>query len=177
LPLSTRIALSQKRTAVGYQPVGTKPWNRLSPARVTSTTATVLLSAFATSSVAPSGESASALGVAPGGAFGESAMAMRSATRRVARSIAHTAFVLAHATNSVRASLEKAIAFGCSPTVTSAVTASVRGSSASTRAPPQTDTYTAPPSGAGRTAYASAASVARASTRPLSTSTAATPLP
>ena len=126
-------------TAVGYQPVGTKPWKRLSPGRVTSTTASVLLSAFATSSVRPSGDRASALGVDPGGALGESAMPIRSVTRREARSTAQTAFVFAQATNSVRPSFDSTIAFGCSPTGTSAITASVRGSSARTRAPPQTE--------------------------------------
>ena len=51
-----------------------------------STTATVLLSALATSSVSPSGESASAFGVVPGGAFGNSAtrdlLARRQRRRR-----------------------------------------------------------------------------------------------
>src|SRR5712691_7350936 len=43
-------------TAVGYQPVGMKPLTALAPGRLTSTTATALLSALATSSVRPSGE-------------------------------------------------------------------------------------------------------------------------
>ena len=44
------------RTAVGYQPVGMNPSTSLVPGLVMSTTATVLLSALATSSRRPSGE-------------------------------------------------------------------------------------------------------------------------
>ena len=137
---STFSASRSYATPVGYQPVGMKPRKRLSPGSATSTTATVLLSAFATSSVWPSGESASALGVEPGGALGESATPIRSTVWRVARSTTETALVLAQATKSRRASLEKAIAFGCSPTAISASGASVFGSSTSTFAPPQTET-------------------------------------
>ncbi len=95
LPLrtSTRSPFASKATPVGYQPVGTNPRKRLSPGRVTSTTATVLLSALATSRVDPSGESASAFGVEPGGAFGDSATPMRSVARREARSTTHTELV------------------------------------------------------------------------------------
>ena len=95
LPLSTstRAPFASNATPVGYQPVGTKPRKRLSPGRVTSTTATVLLSALATSRVDPSGESARAFGVEPGGALGDSATPMRSVARRDARSTTQTAFV------------------------------------------------------------------------------------
>src|SRR5689334_15716549 len=55
-------------TAVGYQPVGMKPLSALLPGAATSMTATQLLSALATYSVAPSGDNASASGVLPSGA-------------------------------------------------------------------------------------------------------------
>jgi hypothetical protein len=142
LPESTRTfpPSRSKATPVGYQPVGMKPRKRLSPERVTSTTATVLLSAFATSSVWPSGESASAFGVEPGGARGESATAIFSAATRVATSTTQTAFVLAHATKRRRPSFENCIAFGCSPTRISSIGASVLGCSTAIFAPPQTET-------------------------------------
>jgi hypothetical protein len=57
-------------TAVGYHPTGTQPSTSLAPAFAMSTTATVLLSALATSSVSPSGDNASAFGVDPTGALG-----------------------------------------------------------------------------------------------------------
>ena len=64
LPESTRIRRPSgvNRTPVGYQPVGMKPATRLADGRATSTTATALLSALATSSVRPSGESAEGVG-------------------------------------------------------------------------------------------------------------------
>src|SRR6476659_3424794 len=91
LPDSTRRRLPSgvKDTPVGYQPVGTKPATRLAPGRETSTTATALLSAFATSSVFPSGESASAFGVLPAGASGASATEICSLAAIDGRSIAH----------------------------------------------------------------------------------------
>src|SRR5512139_1402778 len=99
LPLRRRMRSPApvKATPVGYQPVGTKPRKRLSPGRVTSTTANVLLSAFATSRVAPSGERARAFGVEPGGAWGERATPIRSTALPLARSTTQTAFVFAHA--------------------------------------------------------------------------------
>src|SRR5690349_24844324 len=57
-------------TDVGYQPTGTHPSTLLAPGLVTSTMATVLLSAFATSNRPPSGDSARLFGVVPTGAFG-----------------------------------------------------------------------------------------------------------
>ena len=63
-----------------------KPRTLLLPGAVTSTTATLLLSALATSSVLPSGDSASAFGVVPGGAFGKSATPICS-TERLRREI------------------------------------------------------------------------------------------
>src|SRR5215472_1212291 len=58
------------RTDVGYQPTGINPRERLFPGVLTSKTATVLLSAFATNNVRSSGDSARLLGVEPGGAWG-----------------------------------------------------------------------------------------------------------
>src|SRR5262249_62334208 len=66
----TRRPSPLKAAAVGYQPVGRNPATRLPPAASTRATATVLLSALATRRVAPSGESATLLGVEPGGADG-----------------------------------------------------------------------------------------------------------
>src|SRR2546423_3022462 len=85
--------------AVGYQPVGMKPSTWLAPAFDTSTTATVLLSAFATSRRESSGARLTWFGVDPGGAFGNSATVICSTARRDSRSIVQTAFVFAHATN------------------------------------------------------------------------------
>src|SRR5512136_287528 len=72
LPFSTRklAASFATATAVGYQPTGTKPLTSAFPGFAMSATATVLLSAHAISSVLPSGETARAFGVEPGGAFG-----------------------------------------------------------------------------------------------------------
>src|SRR5262249_21947414 len=56
--------------AVGYQPVGMNPSTWLRPGTETSTTATVLLSAFATSSRLSSGDRLTQLGVDPDGASG-----------------------------------------------------------------------------------------------------------
>src|SRR5262249_22509696 len=61
-------------TAVGYQPVGMKPFTWLWPGVATSMTATQLLSALATYSVLPSGATATASGVLPSGARGKRAV-------------------------------------------------------------------------------------------------------
>src|SRR5437899_5071388 len=98
--------------AVGYQPVGMKPFTTLVPGRLTSTTATALLSALATSSVLPSGERPRELGVLPAGACGCSATETCSRAVREARATTQTAFVFAQATNSGEPSLGKAIALG-----------------------------------------------------------------
>ena len=88
-------------TDVGYQPTGTHPSTLLrSPGFVTSTTATVLLSALATSSLVPSGDRARLFGVVPTGALGYNATEICSFAERDARSTTHTAFVFAQATNS-----------------------------------------------------------------------------
>ena len=123
------------------------PSTTLRPGSRMSTTATVLLSAFATSSRAPSGDRPSPLGVDPGGEFGKSATEICSFAVIAAMSTTHTALVLAHATNSRPASFDHTIAFGCSPTATSPRFSSVAASNISTLAPPQTDTTTVLPSG------------------------------
>src|SRR5215510_11967242 len=72
LPLATnrRLPSGVTRTEVGYQPTGIKPSERLLPATLTSNTARLLLSAFATKRVFSSGESAKLFGVEPGGRLG-----------------------------------------------------------------------------------------------------------
>src|SRR5690349_4770873 len=70
LRISSRDPSFVNWTPVGYQPVGMKPSTWLAPGFFTSITATVLLSALATTSVEPSGERASAFGVEPAGEFG-----------------------------------------------------------------------------------------------------------
>src|SRR5829696_2077888 len=67
-------------TAVGYQPVGMKPFTADLRGSSTSMTATQLLSAFATNKVPPSGERARASGVLPSGAFGNRAVKIVSTT-------------------------------------------------------------------------------------------------
>src|SRR5262249_39369343 len=147
LPLSTnRRELSRLiSAAVGYQPVGMKPWTSLWLASLTSTTATVLLSAFATTRRFSSGDRLTAFGVDPGGASGKIDTFTCSTALRFATSTTHTALVLAHATNSRRPSRVSAIAFGCSPTGISPFASSVWASNSSTRAPPHSETNSVVP--------------------------------
>src|ERR1043166_7708100 len=151
------------------------PSTSLAPGFDTSTTATVLLSALATSSRLPSGDRLTWFGVDPGGAFGNIAIEICSTAAARATSIAQTAFVLAHATNSRRPSLVIASAFGCSPVAISPRLSSVRASKTSTFAPPQSDTYSVEPSGDTRHEYGSAGSATVRITRPLAISTSDTP--
>src|SRR5262245_17711102 len=99
-------------TNVGYQPVGTNPRTLLSPRFSPSTTATELLSALATYSRSPSGDSAREFGVLPAGAFGLSAVLMTSSRSRVFRSNAMTLLVWPQETKR-RPSLLRARSFGC----------------------------------------------------------------
>src|SRR5688572_23529099 len=71
-PLATRsVRLSVlTATAVGYQPVGTKPSTREVAGSEMSTPIALLLSALTTNSVLPSGEMATPLGVLPSGEEG-----------------------------------------------------------------------------------------------------------
>src|SRR5579863_9466368 len=153
-------------TPVGYQPVGMNPSTRLSPAREMSTIATALLSALATTSRWPSGDTASAFGVDPAGASGYSDTEICSIAFARATSTTQTTFVLAHATNSRAPSTDHAIAFGCSPTATSPFSARVAGSNSITRAPPQRETYSVVPSGDSRHVYGSAGSLTVVATAP-----------
>ncbi len=74
IPLPERIMIcrpSRVNTApVGYQPVGMKPSTNARAELLTSIDATVFVSAFATSSVRPSGDSATEFGVDVGGCSG-----------------------------------------------------------------------------------------------------------
>ncbi len=142
--------------AVGYQPVGMNPVTSLFAGSLTFTTATALLSALATSSVRPSGERPRPFGVAPGGAFGNSATEICSFAVFDATSTTHTLLVFAQATNSLAPSFDRTMAFGCSPTTTSPRFSSVAASKARIFAPPQTDTNTVLPSGDVRQVYGSA---------------------
>ncbi len=108
-----------KRTTVGYQPAGMNPATRLARGRETSTAATVLLSALATSSVRPSGERPRAFGVVPAGESGTTETEICSVAARATRSSTQTEFVLAHATKRRAPSADRTMAFGCSPTGTS----------------------------------------------------------
>src|SRR5215470_10020008 len=142
LPERTKICLPSplKAAAVGYQPVGRKPATRLSLSGPTDATATVLLSALATSSVPPSGESATLLGVEPGGEEGWSAIEICSFGAFDSRSTTQTAFVLAQATKSLLPSRDRAMALGCSPTAISAFGSRLSASKTRTFAPPQSET-------------------------------------
>ena len=115
----TRSVGRENMTDVGYQPTGTHPSTVLRSPFDTSTTATVLLSALATSSLVPSGDSARLFGVVPTGAFGYNATEICSFADRDARSTTQTAFVFAHATNSRVPSFDWSIAFGWGPTAIS----------------------------------------------------------
>src|SRR3954471_5406360 len=158
LPLRMKIRRPSllKRAAVGYQPVGMNPRTAAAPGRETSTTATVLLSALATSRVAPSGERPRPLGVLPGGAAGSRAMPILSRAVRAARSTTQTSLVLAQATKRRPPSFESTMALGCSPTATSPRGASVAASKTRILAPPHRETNRVLPSGAASVVYASA---------------------
>ena len=83
---------------VGYQPVGTKPNERLLPFSATLKTATQLLSALAISNLDSSDVSAKAFGVLPTGALGYSDALRVSVTCRLAKSIIITVLSLPQAT-------------------------------------------------------------------------------
>src|SRR5262245_31650173 len=103
-----------KMAPVGYQPVGTNPLTRLRPPLLTSTTATALMSALATSSVLPSGDSASEFGVDVVGAFGYRLIEICSSASPEKTSNTQTVALLAQATNSRLPSRDSTIALGCS---------------------------------------------------------------
>ena len=99
-----------------------KPSTRLSPGFETSTIATVLLSALATSKLSGRPARARARSASTPAALPERARS-RSARCAFGRatSTTQTAFVFAQATNSRVPSAESTIAFGCSPTATLAL--------------------------------------------------------
>src|SRR5215471_12426311 len=93
-------------TAVGYQPVGMKPFTWLFRGFSASMTAMQLLSALATKSVSPSGAMHSASGVLPSGDCGNSAVEIVSCTVPAPVSTTYTALLDAQATNN-------RLSFGC----------------------------------------------------------------
>src|SRR5471032_1753966 len=122
----------------------------------TSITATVLLSAFATSIRFSSGERLTEFGVDPGGASGNIEILTRSTACLAATSTTHTAFVLAQATNRRLPSRVSAIALGCSPTAISPFGSNDHASNMRTFAPPQIDTNRVRPSADTTHVYGSA---------------------
>src|SRR5215472_11198907 len=172
LPLRMKICLPscEKIAPVGYQPVGMKPSGALEPGLDTSTTATTLLSAFATSNCLSSGDRLTEFGVEPGGASGNIDTPIRSTTRRVSTSITETVLVFAQATKRRASSFVSTIAFGCSPVAISPAASSVHASNINTFAPPQSDTNNVSPSCETVTLYGSAANSTVRITRPLARS-------
>src|SRR5213083_1235597 len=129
--MKRRLLSGETETAVGYQPVGMKPRTRLEPARETSTTATALLSAFATKSDLPSGESARAFGVVPAGEEGVSVTRTFSLTWPPAISSASTVSSLPQDTKR-RPSGENARSFGWGPVESVLMVSRFAGSSPAT---------------------------------------------
>ena len=125
---------------VGYQPVGRKPLTVLLAPLLTSTTATALLSAVETSSVWPSGDNDSALGVAVLGAFGVRLIDTCSSASPENVSNTHTEALLPQATNNRLPSRESTIAFGCSSVLNSSIGIIDGRRNTCTLAPPQSDT-------------------------------------
>ena len=103
-----------KIAPVGYQPVGTKPFTTLRPPLLTSTTAMALESALETSSVCPSGDSASEFGVEVRGALGYRLIEICSIGWPEKVSNTQTDELLPQATKSRLPSCESTSAFGCS---------------------------------------------------------------
>src|SRR5580765_756567 len=114
-PLKTNNCLPSraKSTPVGYHPVGMKPLTELLVLLLMSTTATVLSSALATSSVFPSGARARALGVAVRGASGNSVIEISSIACPVTVLNTQTLALLPQAMNRRLQSAENTIALGC----------------------------------------------------------------
>src|SRR5262245_43503914 len=155
LPLAIRIRspFGTNRTQVGYQPAGMIPSDAPLPGRLTSKTATLLLSALATRSARPSGERARLLGVLPFGAFGWSALESDSRPRPVFVSRQTTRLLFAHATNSIAPSRVSAISVGWDSVVQVAATASEARSITATDARPQRLTKRRRPSPETRVTY------------------------
>ena len=107
---------------------------------LTSTTATLLLSAFETSSVFPSGDSPSEFGVDVGGACGNRFIEICSIASRENVSNTQTDDVLPDATKRRWPSADSVIAFGCSPVATRSIAVKDRASKISMADPPQRET-------------------------------------
>src|SRR5258708_10210615 len=121
LPLRIRIWRPSRVNVapVGYQAVGMKPSTTLRDGLPTSTTATELVSALATTSVRPSGESDTEFGVDVSGASGYRLVEICSSASYENVLNTHTHALLPHATYSRRPSAHSAIALGCSPVLSS----------------------------------------------------------
>src|SRR5437667_9111472 len=115
-PLATnrRLPSGVTRTEVGYQPAGMKPSERLLPATLTSNTAMLLLSAFATNRIFSSGDRARLFGVEPGGRPGWSDAVNVSSGLPVPVSNSVTLFLAALATYSILPDAVSNISQGCS---------------------------------------------------------------
>src|SRR5579871_1752634 len=158
LPFSTRICLpSRVNTApVGYHPVGTKPLTNACVELLTSTTATAFRSAFETTSVEPSGDSASEFGVDVGGSSGYRPTAICSIGWKTCVSNDQTESWLAHATKRRRPSFDSVIAFGCASVSSDVTNPRVSLVNTSTLVPPQIETNTYLPSAETAAVYGSA---------------------
>src|SRR6516225_3543709 len=99
-----------------------KPRGALAPGVLTLTTARLLVLALATNSIDSSGESASALGVLPGGALGSMAVPIVSIGFPAAVSITVTVLRFALATKRILPPRARSISLGCSWTDQVAVT-------------------------------------------------------
>ena len=126
LPSRMRICLpSREYTApVGYHPDGMKPSKKLFAPLLMSTTATALISAFATSIDRPSGEIATELGVDVGGASANRFVEICSIASPENVSNTQTAALPPHATNSRLPSADSAMALGWSPAIISLTSSS-----------------------------------------------------
>ena len=102
-----------------------KPRGALPPGSLTLTTARLLVFALATKSIDSSGESASELGVLPGGALGSIAVPMVSIGLPASVSITLTVLRLALATNRILPPFASSISLGWSSVVKWPVTLNV----------------------------------------------------
>ena len=116
LTTSSRSSSGVRRTEEGYQPVGMKPSARPCPLTLTSNTATLLLSAFATKRQPPSRDSARLSGVEPGRSAGVNEDERVSSARPVSASSTVTELRPPLATKSRRPSGASTSSLGCSPT-------------------------------------------------------------
>src|SRR6476646_10323871 len=124
LAFATRMSLPSTRTPAGYQPTGILPINESAVDTLATpdvpadsvNTAIALLSASATKSLLPSGETASALGVLP--SFDAAGTGSLSVVTTCSRRVSTTEIlsVLPEATNNRAPSGLSVIAEGCRPT-------------------------------------------------------------